>query len=94
MTAETLRAHRQRQLEERVKLGPQWRAGDAVFTTEGGLRLGGRQALKVWHRWTEGPARDRSETIPRLPAHRSDPDAAGRGIPLRGRVRACWVMPR
>jgi integrase len=24
-----------------------------IFTTEAGRRLGGRQALRVWHRWTE-----------------------------------------
>ena len=80
-TAETLRAHRQRQLEERVKLGPQWRAGDAVFTTEGGLRLGGRQALKVWHRWTEAAG------IGRRRFHASRHTAATlmlqRGIPSR-----------
>lgn len=60
-TAQALRAHRRKQTAERVELGPLWRAGDAVFTTTGGQRLGGRSALRAWHAWTEaaglGPRR-------------------------------------
>lgn len=52
-TLNALNVHRRRQLEERVALGPLWRAGDAVFNTETGLRLSGRQALRAWHEWTE-----------------------------------------
>lgn len=52
-TADALRRHRARQREERVKLGPLWRAGEAVFTSPAGRRLTGRQALGAWYRWTE-----------------------------------------
>lgn len=52
-TLDALRRHRARQRTERIALGPRWRAGEAVFANEPGERLTGRQALAVWHQWTE-----------------------------------------
>lgn len=52
-TADALRAHRRVQAAERVKLGPLWRAGDAVFARSDGFRLRPRDALRTWHAWTE-----------------------------------------
>jgi integrase len=45
-----LRAHRIRQLEERIAAGPRWQDHGMVFATGHGTPIDPRNAIRVWHR--------------------------------------------
>ncbi|MEJ7761642.1 MAG: site-specific integrase, partial [Thermomicrobiales bacterium] len=45
-----LRAHRVRQLEERMVAGPRWKEAGFVFTSKVGTPLDARNVSRSWHR--------------------------------------------
>ncbi len=81
----TLRAHRARQAEERLRAGPLWQppawAPDLVFTTATGGALDARNVVRHYHRLLERAG------LPRRPFHHLRHTAASlllaQGVPLR-----------
>jgi len=79
--ARALRAHRSRQLEERIAVGPRWRESDLVFTTSIGTPLDSRNVTRRFQAALERAG------LPRLRFHDLRHTAASlmlaQGVPAR-----------
>jgi integrase len=79
--ARALRAHRSRQLEERIAVGPRWRESDLVFTTSIGTPLDSRNVTRRFQAALE------RASLPRLRFHDLRHTAASlmlaQGVPAR-----------